>query len=133
MNNNLQLAAYYIYLPIVISLTVLVAHQLFKNGIIFMKDIFNGQGDIALATNTLFKIGFYLLNIGFALSIIYFSPMSDAATLIVRLSTKLGGFMIYLGIMLLFNLLLFMRGRKAARRRNWEREQLLLNQQNLNP
>ena len=128
MNNTLQLTAYYIYLPVVIGLTLLVAHQLFQNGKIFMYDIFHQQKDIALATNALFKIGFYLLNIGFALSIIYFNVMYTREELIVRLSTKIGGFMIYLGIMMLLNLLLFMRGRKHARRREWERNRLVTEQ-----
>ncbi len=125
MNNSMQLTAYYIYLPVVISLTLIVANQLFRNGKIFMYDIFSGQKDIALATNSLFKIGFYLLNIGFALTIIYFSEISGSADMIVRLSTKIGGFMIYLGVMMLLNLLLFMRGRKAARRKAWERNQFV--------
>lgn len=122
MNQSLQLTAYYFYLPVVIALTLLVAHQLFKNGKIFMLDIFHDQQDIAVATNSLFKIGFYLLNIGFALSIIYFNDIADKEELIVRLSTKIGGFMIYLGIMMLMNLLLFMRGRKNARKKAYERQ-----------
>lgn len=124
MNNALQLTAYYIYLPVVITLTLLVANQLFKNGKIFMFDIFHGQKDIALATNSLFKIGFYLLNIGFALSIIYFDAIISKEVLIVDLSTKIGGFMIYLGIMMMLNLFLFMRGRKAARLKMWERAKI---------
>lgn len=131
MNSTLALTAYYIYLPVVIGLTLMVAHQLFKNGKIFMFDIFSGQKDIALATNSLFKIGFYLLNIGFALTIIYFDVITGKEQLIVRLSTKIGGFMIYLGMMMLLNLLLFMRGRKAARRKEWERSRL--NTPTLNP
>ncbi len=125
MNNSMQLTAYYIYLPVVITLTLIVANQLFKNGKIFMFDIFSGQKDIAMATNSLFKIGFYLLNIGFALTIIYFKEMTGSADMIVRLSTKIGGFMIYLGLMMMLNLLLFMRGRKAARRKAWERNQFV--------
>lgn len=131
MNNSLQLTAYYIYLPVVIALTLVVANQLFKNGKIFMLDIFHGQKDIALATNSLFKIGFYLLNIGFALSIIYFEAIISKEVLIVDLSTKIGGFMIYLGIMMMLNLFLFMRGRKAARLKAWERSKI--EQQVLNP
>lgn len=123
MNNTLALTAYYIYLPVVIGLTLTVAHQLFKNGKIFMYDIFSGQKEIATATNSLFKIGFYLLNIGFALTIIYFNEIVGKEALIVKLSTKIGGFMIYLGVMMLLNLLLFMKGRKAARRKEWERSQ----------
>jgi hypothetical protein len=113
--------AYLIYLPIAITLTLYVAHTLFKNARIFMLDIFHGKEDIAYSTNRLFEIGFYLLNIGFALMIL---PIHDYVvtnqTLIEVLSKKLGGFTIYLGIMLFFNLYMFFRGRKASRRREQE-------------
>ena len=84
-----------------------------------MIDIFKGKEDIALATNKLFEIGFYLINIGFALftmKIFYYGsdPMSSQ-TLIEILSKKLGGFTIYLGVMLFFNLFLFFRGRKKSK------------------
>lgn len=79
-----------------------------------MIDIFHQKEDIAMATNSLFKIGFYLLNIGFALCIIEFDQIETLEQLVVRLSTKIGGFSIYLGIMMLLNLLLFLKGRKHA-------------------
>ncbi len=111
---NFNLTAYMIYLPVAILMTIVVSHQLFKNGKIFMLDIFHKKEDIALATNSLFKIGFYLLNIGFALLIIYMSQIYDYEGMILSLSTKIGGFAIYLGIMLMLNLFLFMRGRRKA-------------------
>ncbi|WP_080779795.1 hypothetical protein [Chryseobacterium phocaeense] len=107
-------SAYMIYLPIVIALTVLVSQFLFKNSKTFMIDIFHQKKDIAMATNSLFKIGFYLLNIGFALCIIEFFQIETIERLVVALSKKIGGFSIYLGIMMLFNLLLFLKGRKHA-------------------
>lgn len=109
--------AYLIYLPVAILLTLYVAHTLFKNARIFMLDIFHGKQDIAFSTNRLFEIGFYLLNIGFALLILEIdqSVMNNQA-LIEILSVKIGGFAIYLGLMLFFNLYMFFRGRKASRR-----------------
>lgn len=107
-------SAYMIYLPIVIMLTVLVSQFLFKNSKTFMLDIFHQKQDIAMATNSLFKIGFYLLNIGFALCIVEFFQIESAERLVVALSKKIGGFSIYLGIMMLLNLLLFLKGRKHA-------------------
>ncbi|UWX61185.1 hypothetical protein N0B40_02670 [Chryseobacterium oranimense] len=107
-------SAYMIYLPIVIALTVLVSQFLFKNSKTFMIDIFHQKEDIAMATNSLFKIGFYLLNIGFALCIIEFFQIETVERLVVALSRKIGGFSIYLGIMMLLNLLLFLKGRKHA-------------------
>ncbi|WEK71361.1 MAG: hypothetical protein P0Y62_07310 [Candidatus Chryseobacterium colombiense] len=107
-------SAYMIYLPIVIMLTVFVSQFLFKNSKTFMIDIFHQKEDIAMATNSLFKIGFYLLNIGFALCIIEFFQIETVERLVVALSKKIGGFSIYLGIMMLLNLLLFLKGRKHA-------------------
>ncbi|WP_294286466.1 hypothetical protein [uncultured Chryseobacterium sp.] len=107
-------SAYMIYLPIVITLTVFVTQFLFKNSKTFMIDIFHQKEDIAMATNSLFKIGFYLLNIGFALCIIEFYEITTVESLVVDMSEKIGKFSIYLGIMMLLNLLLFLKGRKHA-------------------
>ena len=114
MNATYNLSAYAIYLPVVLTLTIVVSELLFKNAKIFMMDIFHQKEEIAMATNSLFKIGFYLLNIGFALKIIQFYQITTQESLIVSVSEKIGGFSIYLGIMMLFNLLLFMRGRKNS-------------------
>ncbi|MGX1929877.1 hypothetical protein [Flagellimonas sp. 2504JD4-2] len=120
MDNTKIIIGYIIYLPIVISLTIYTSKILFKNGKLFMIDIFKGKDDIALATNKLFEIGFYLINIGFALYIMKIHgyvanyEMSNQ-TLMEILSKKIGGFTIYLGLMLFFNLYLFFRGRKKSR------------------
>lgn len=113
---NLIVIAYCIYLPIVLLLTFYVSTNLFKNSIVYMKDIFNGREEIAKATNTLFKIGFYLLNIGFALMILTISEeLTTAQSTIEVLSHKVGGFSIYLGIMLLMNMYLFFRGKRVSK------------------
>lgn len=114
LTQTYNFSAYMIYLPIVITLTILVSQFLFKNSKTFMIDIFHQKEDIAMATNSLFKIGFYLLNIGFALCIIEFFQIETVERLVVSVSRKIGGFSIYLGIMMLLNLLLFLKGRKHA-------------------
>ncbi|MDV7698787.1 hypothetical protein N6B72_17815 [Chryseobacterium soli] len=114
LTQTYNFSAYMIYLPIVITLTVFVSQFLFKNSKTFMMDIFHQKEDIAMATNSLFKIGFYLLNIGFALCIIEFLQIETVERLVVSLSKKIGGFSIYLGVMMLLNLLLFLKGRKHA-------------------
>ncbi len=88
MKTSLNFTAYLIYLPVVIALTWYVAHTLFKNSKIFMLDIFNGRAEI-----------------------------SDSRSMLEILSTKIGGFSIYLGIMLFFNLYLFFRGKRVARQK----------------
>jgi len=116
MNTSLVLIAYLIYLPVTILLTWYVAHTLFKNGRIFMLDIFHGKTEIAMATNKLFEVGFYLLNVGFALWILtIFEELTMAQHVVEVLSKKIGGFSVYLGVMLFLNLYLFFRGRKASR------------------
>ena len=117
---SLNFVAYLIYLPLVIILTWYVAHTLFKNSKVFMLEIFRGKTEIALSTNKLFETGFYLLNLGYAFLIMEITTEisnGDNRTLLEILSTKIGGFCIYLGIMLFFNLYLFFRGRRVSRDR----------------
>jgi len=117
---SLNFVAYLIYLPLVIVLTWYVAHTLFKNSKVFMLEIFRGKTEIALSTNKLFETGFYLLNLGYAFLIMEITTeigSGDNRTLLETLSTKIGGFCIYLGIMLFFNLYLFFRGRRVSRDR----------------
>jgi predicted PurR-regulated permease PerM len=119
MNTLYNFTAYLIYLPVVIVLTWYVAHILFKNSKSFMLDIFHGNSDIALSTNKLFETGFYLLNLGFALWIMKITSDIDTnRSLLEILSAKIGGFSIYLGIMLFFNLYLFFRGRRISKERS---------------
>jgi len=118
MENHLIVTAYGIYLPIALLLTFYVAKTLFKHSKVFMLDIFRGKQDIALATNNLFEVGFYLLNLGFALLILKIDPYVPFETVqqvIETLSYKIGGFAIYLGMMLFFNLYLFFRGKKKTK------------------
>ena len=116
MQTNFVLWGYVVYLPIALALTYYVARILFQNGKVFMLDIFHGREDIALSTNTLFKTGFYLLNIGFALLILKIDAnLLNAQHLIEVLSGKIGGFAIYLGLMLFFNMYLFFRGRRVSK------------------
>lgn len=121
MSNYYIVTAYLIYLPIALLLTWLVAHTLFRNGLVFMRDIFFGREEIARATNSLFKIGFYLLNIGFALYILkIYDELAGVQGTIETLSSKIGGFSIYLGIMLFLNLYLFFRGKRISKQKHLE-------------
>jgi uncharacterized BrkB/YihY/UPF0761 family membrane protein len=118
---SVYLIAYYIYLPVVLVLTWYVAHTLFKNSKVFMLDIFHGKEDIAFSTNKLFEVGFYLLNLGFALIIMPIGAvLTNKQEMMETLSSKIGGFAIYLGVMLFFNLYLFFRGRRISKQRSAE-------------
>jgi hypothetical protein len=133
MNNNLITTAYIIYLPIVIVLTWYVAHTLFANAKVFMMDIFNGKQEIAMSTNKLFEVGFYLINMGFAFLIMeidWYNAVVKITTqdLFEILSTKIGGYAIYLGLMLFANLYLFFRGRKISRMHKMQEPKTLVSE-----
>ena len=118
MKTSLNFTTYLIYLPVVVVLTWYVAYTLFKNSKVFMLDIFNGRADIAISTNKLFETGFYLLNLGFALKIMEVTTeISNSRSMLEILSAKIGGFSIYLGIMLFFNLYLFFRGKRVSKQK----------------
>ncbi len=116
MNNNMLIAAYGVYLPVTLFLTYYVAKTLFNNAKIFMLDIFKGRTEIAESTNHLLRVGFYLLNIGFAMLMLKTNySVDNGQTLLEVLSLKIGGFSIYLGFMLFFNLYLFFRGKRKSK------------------
>lgn len=116
--NSLHFVAYLIYLPVVIVLTWYVAHTLFRNSKVFMVDIFHGKIEFAESTNKLFETGFYLLNLGYAFLIMEIVvEITTTRSLLELLTVKIGGYCIYLGIMLFVNLYLFFRGRKISKER----------------
>jgi hypothetical protein len=115
METTKILIGYAIYLPIALFLTYYVSKTLFKNSKIYMLDIFKGREEIANATNKLFETGFYLLNLGFALMILEMNMYDDTYQILIeKLSYKIGGFSIYLGLMLFLNLYFFFRGKRKA-------------------
>ncbi len=115
MTNKIVLA-YLVYLPVALGLTLYVARTLFRNARVFMLDIFRGKADIADSTNRLFEVGFYLVNMGFALKILEINSIVETnQQLVEALANKVGGFAIYLGVMLFLNMYLFFRGRRKSR------------------
>jgi len=107
---------YLFYLTISVALTVWVARTLFKNGRIFLVDVFRGNADLADSVNRLLVVGFYLINLGYvtlALRMGY-----EVATLqasIEALSEKVGFVLLVLGFMHFFNLYVFSRMRRRSR------------------
>jgi hypothetical protein len=121
---NLVVSAYLIYLPIALILIAWSARMLFKNGFIFMMDIFHGNEALAKSTNRLFEVGYFLLNVGFALMILKMADIITNREMIEVLSAKIGGFTVYLGVIFMINVFLFMKGRKHVRQAQFEREMM---------
>ncbi len=106
---------YVAYATIAVALTVWLARTLFKNGEVFLADVFRDQPDLARAINKLLVVGFYLFNLGYACLLLssYGAPTVVAA--IETLAQKLGWLLLSLGVMHFFNLYLFHRIRRRAR------------------
>lgn len=108
---------YIIYISISIMLTIWVARTLFRNGRIFLVDIFKGNEPLADSVNRLLLVGFYLINIGYAvLALQIWGDIETVREVIEALSYKLGAIIIVLGLMHFFNLFIFFTLRKKAQR-----------------
>jgi len=109
------LTSYIIYLVLTFILTIWVARTLFRNGKVFLIDIFHGNQELANAVNNLLLVGFYLVNIGYA---VYTLTITDnivnTRELIEELSIKVGAIILILGGMHFFNMLVFFKLRKRA-------------------
>ena len=112
---NYIIITYSFYLVITIALTVWVARTLFKNGKIFLIDIFHGNKELADSVNNLLLVGFYLINIGYAVYTLQVtSGINNFQEVIEKLSVKVGLIILILGAMHFFNLYIFFTLRKKA-------------------
>ena len=69
MTSNPQttlIAIYLVYAGTSLFLTVWLARTLFKNGAVFLDEVFSGNPKLGEAVNRLLVVGFYLLNLGYA-------------------------------------------------------------------
>ncbi len=112
---NYIIITYSFYLVITIALTIWVARTLFKNGKVFLIDIFHGNKELADSVNNLLLVGFYLINIGYAVYTLQVtSAITNVQQVIERLSLKIGLIILILGAMHFFNLYIFFTLRKKA-------------------
>lgn len=112
---NQIILTYGLYLIITICLTVWVAKTLFKNGKVFLVDIFHGNKELADSVNNLLLVGFYLINLGYAIYTLQInSGISNFQEVIEKLSLKIGLIILILGGMHFFNLYIFFTLRKKA-------------------
>ena len=106
---------YLLYLAISIVLTIWVARTLFRNGRVFLVDVFHGNEKLADSVNHLLVVGFYLINLGYIPLMLRLGyDIKDARFSIEALSLKLGAVLLVLGCMHFLNLLVFSRMRRQA-------------------
>ncbi len=110
---SIIVVTYLLYLCISVALTIWVAQTLFKNGRVFLVDVFRGNESLADSVNHLLVVGFYLINFGYvslALKLGY--DVTSMREGIEALSWKVGLVLVVLGLMHFFNLYVFSRIRR---------------------
>jgi hypothetical protein len=114
---NYFILTYVVYLVVSIALTIWVAKVLFKNGRIFLVDIFHGNNELADSVNKLLVVGFYLINIGYmSLVLKQTGRIPDMQVVVEVLSHKIGWIILILGAMHFMNLVVFFKLRNRAKR-----------------
>lgn len=113
---NTIVITYLLYLVISIGLTIWVAQTLFKNGRLFLVDVFRGNEALADSVNHLLVVGFYLINLGYVTLMLKIAGnVESPRESIEALSSKVGLVLLVLGAMHFFNLFLFSKIRQRSR------------------
>ena len=112
MNQTYLFEVYVIYTVVAVGLTIWLARTLFKNGAVFLADVFQDKPEMAESVNRLLVVGFYLLNLGYALFMLKASGAGTGFEAMEVLAQKLGFLLLTLGGIHFFNLYLFYRIRQ---------------------
>jgi hypothetical protein len=114
-SNHFLVLAYCIYAAASVGLTIFLARTLFKNGEVFLEEVFPDNERMANAVNRLLVVGFYLLNLGYAfLTLEARGTAPGPVSAIEMLAAKLGKLLITLGIVHFCNMLVLYRIRRRG-------------------
>jgi len=106
----LTTTTYLTYIIISVFITVFVSRSLSKNGLAFLVAGFKGNRELAVSTNHLLVVGFYLVNLGFVLLRMRTNVVIDSPEeLITYLASGLGIVLLVLGVMHFFNMFVIHR------------------------
>ncbi|MGO9336544.1 MAG: hypothetical protein ACLPY1_03450 [Terracidiphilus sp.] len=98
---------YIVYSVLCAVLIVWLAIVLHNAGDVFLHDSFPGRPELAKAVARLLDIGFYLVSFGYvSLTFQTFMPLNQISQVTQVISIKVGCFLLLLGAMHFFNLLL---------------------------
>ncbi len=118
MFENPLFTVYLPYTAIAVTLTVWLARTLSRHGAVFLKTVFPGRDDLAQAINHLLVVGFYMVNLGWALLLLRADEVVDRVHSITDasalLTERLGLLLLLLGCAHLANLYVFYRVRRGA-------------------
>jgi hypothetical protein len=112
------IAVYVVYLAVAVGLTAWLARTLFRNGTAFLHDVFVDRPKLADAVNRLLVVGFYMLNLGYALYILRASRGLDAFEAVQFLVNRLALLLVTLAGLHFLNVFVFWRIRARREQRH---------------
>ncbi|MEM6686759.1 MAG: hypothetical protein AAF617_13330 [Bacteroidota bacterium] len=97
---NFNIISYCIYIPIIFFITLKIGWILYKNGEVFLCDMFTNDVELVKNLNKLLLIGYYLINLGAAtLTITYWDTVENVVEMLNTLATVLGKTIIVLALL----------------------------------
>ncbi len=101
-----NIAGYIVFGSLVYFTTFHVGWVFYRNGRIYLEQLFDNDRHLVDAINNLLLIGYYLLNLGYAtLSIVYWPEISSLVTLFECIARNAGMMIVALGGMHYVNML----------------------------
>jgi hypothetical protein len=112
------ITVYAVYVVIAVGLTAWLARTLFRSGTAFLHDVFADRPKLADAVNRLLVVGFYMLNLGYALYILRASRGLDAFEAVQFLVNRLALLLVSLAVLHFVNVFVFWRIRARREQRD---------------
>ena len=109
---------YTLYVAVAVGLTIWLARTLFRNGTVFLQDVFQDQPGLAESVNHLLVVGFYMLSLGYGLYILRASRGMDSIEAAQFLVNRLAVLLVSLAAIHFVNVFVFWRIRVHREQRN---------------
>jgi hypothetical protein len=106
---------YLLIVVIGLIVTVIVGQILMRTGLGFLRDVFGDQ-DVAQSITKLLGVGFHLVALGFLALISTWQPFAVQGT-VQLVVTRVGGILLFLGVLHVITLVVLARVRNNARAR----------------
>jgi hypothetical protein len=117
MTDENVIVVYLVYVAIAATLTIWLARTLFRHGTAFLHDVFSERPELADAVNRLLVVGFFMLNLGYALYLLRASRGLDAFEATQFLVNRLAILLVTLAGMHFLNVFVFWRIRAHREQR----------------
>lgn len=108
------IVVYAIYSTVAVGLTVWLAQTLYRNGEVFLADVFQDRLLLVSALNHLLVTGFYMLNLGYAFLLLQEPVANSPEQAFQVLVNKLGVLLVSLGLIHFVNMIVFWRIRRRT-------------------